>query len=125
MDAELARVQIDEIGSLKERKRLTLLIDGWEDILKCSFYGVLATEVNHYPVVLKLADMLRCRGSSDALLEVANQALKSMEVGDVRGFIAATTDNPTVMQAFCWKLKDQFYWILVSNDADFIDLCSL
>ena len=35
-DAELCRVQIEEITRLKERRRLTFLIDGWEDKLKRS-----------------------------------------------------------------------------------------
>jgi hypothetical protein len=34
MDSEAARVQMEEIDRVKQRKRLTLLIDGWEDKLK-------------------------------------------------------------------------------------------
>jgi len=34
MDGEAARVQIEEVERVKQQKRLTLLIDGWEDKLK-------------------------------------------------------------------------------------------
>ena len=57
MDAELSRVQLEEISHVQERKRLTFLLDGWEDLLKRSLYGALAAEVNQYPIVLSLADM--------------------------------------------------------------------
>ncbi|KAF8840053.1 hypothetical protein BDN67DRAFT_1011772 [Paxillus ammoniavirescens] len=57
MDAELCRVQLEEVARVKERKRLTFLLDGWEDLLKRSLYGALAAEINQYPIVLKLADM--------------------------------------------------------------------
>ena len=32
MDGEAARVQIEEVEWVKQRKRLTLLIDGWEEM---------------------------------------------------------------------------------------------
>ncbi|KAI6130724.1 hypothetical protein EDD16DRAFT_1470093 [Pisolithus croceorrhizus] len=35
-----------------------------------------------------------------------------MEIEDARNFIAVTTDNPTVMQSFCQKFQDKFYWVL-------------
>jgi hypothetical protein len=57
MDSEVARVQIADIAHLKERKRLTLLLDGWEDKIRRSLYGCLAAEVNQRPVVLSLEDM--------------------------------------------------------------------
>lgn len=115
MDAELCRVQIEEIARLKERKRLTFLIDGWEDKLKRSLYGSLAAEVNKYPVVLNLGDMTGCRGSATGLMETAERALKTMEVEDGENFIAITTDNPTVMQAFRRRFREKFYWVLVSD----------
>ena len=57
MDAELVRVQMEEIRDLKGRKRLMLLLDSWEDLLKCFLYEVLAAGVNHYPTKLCLEDM--------------------------------------------------------------------
>ena len=100
MDSEAARVQLEDIGRVKQRKRLTLLIDGWEDRLKRNLYGCVASEVNQYPIVLSLTDLTGHRGSADALYETSCKALRSMEIEDGRNFIAATTDNPTVMQAF-------------------------
>jgi hypothetical protein len=34
LDSEAAQVQLEEMAYMKDQKRLTLLIDGWEDILK-------------------------------------------------------------------------------------------
>ncbi|KIJ10916.1 hypothetical protein PAXINDRAFT_16138 [Paxillus involutus ATCC 200175] len=115
MDAELCRVQLEEVARVKERKRLTFLLDGWEDLLKRSLYGALAAEINQYPIILKLADMTGRRGSAEKLLEVSEHALKVMDMEDAKNFIATTTDNPTVMQAFRKKFKDKFYWVLVST----------
>ena len=114
-DAELCWVQIEEIAHLKERKRLTFLINGWEDKLKRSLYGSLAAEVNKYPIVLNLEDMIGHQGSAIGLMEAAEQALKTMEVEDGENFIAVMTDNPTVMQAFRRRFKDKFYWVLISD----------
>jgi len=114
MDGEAARVQMEEIGRLKPRKRLTLLIDGWEDKLRRSLYGSVASEVNQYPVVLSVEDVTGYRGSADRILETSQKALKTMELGDGRNFIACTTDNPTVMQSFRRKFQDKFFWVLVS-----------
>ncbi|KAN0080283.1 hypothetical protein V8E55_009849 [Tylopilus felleus] len=83
-------ISLEEITCLKQRRRLTLLIDGWEDLLKRSLYSILAAEVSQYPI----------------------QALEAMEVAEAKNFIAVTTDNPTVMQAFRRKFQAKFYWVL-------------
>ena len=70
MDGEAARVQIEEVDRIKQRKRLMLLIDGWEDKLKRSLYGIVASEVNQYPVVLSLQDLTGHRGSAEKLIEI-------------------------------------------------------
>ncbi|KIK14928.1 hypothetical protein PISMIDRAFT_641921 [Pisolithus microcarpus 441] len=112
MDSELCRVQLEEIVHLKGRKRLTYLIDGWEDRLKRSLYGSIAAEVNQYPVILSLHDMTGHQSSADRLLEVSELALKKMEIKDARNFVAVTMDNPTVMQSFRRKFQNKFYWVL-------------
>ena len=106
---------VEEITRLKDRRRLTFLIDRLEDKLKQSLYGSLAAEINKYLVVLSLEDMTGRRGSAIGLMEAAEQALKTMEVENGENFIAVTTDNPTVMQAFQRKFKEKFYWVLVSD----------
>lgn len=113
MDGEAARVQIEETDRVKKRKRLTLLIDGWEDRLKRSLYATVASEVNQYPVVLSLEDMTGHRGSADKILETSQKALDTMEIGDGHNLIALTTDNPTVMQSFRGKFRNRFIWVLV------------
>lgn len=115
LDGEAVRVQQEEIDRLKERKCLTLLLDGWEDILKRSLYGSVAVEVNHPPVVLALQDMTGQRATSDNLITVSQKAMDQMEVGDGKNFIAVTTDNPTVMQAYRRKFQEQYPWILISR----------
>lgn len=57
MDSEIAHVQMEDIARLKGRKRLTYLLDGWEDKIRRSLYGSMAAEVNQHPVVLSLEDM--------------------------------------------------------------------
>ncbi|KAF8225744.1 hypothetical protein L208DRAFT_1408030 [Tricholoma matsutake] len=68
MDAEAASSNLSEASSYcsvatdstavsYDRKRLTLLIDGWEDILRPSLYGSVAVEVGQYLSVLSLTDM--------------------------------------------------------------------
>ena len=113
MASEECRIQLEDIARLKDRKRLTFLIDGWEDKLKRSLYGAIAAEVQQFPVVLSLADLTGHRASSDKILEAAVQALQTMELEDGRNFVALTTDNPTVMQAFRKKFQNKYYWIIV------------
>ncbi|KAH7920574.1 hypothetical protein BV22DRAFT_1107611 [Leucogyrophana mollusca] len=109
---EVARVQIEEIARLKPRKRLTMLMDGWEDRLKRSLYGMMVTEVKQSPVVLALQDMTGHRGTASNLVEASQMALKTMEIEDGKNLIALTTDNPTVMQAFRRKFQEKFFWVL-------------
>jgi len=112
MDGEAARVQIEEVDWIKQRKRLMLLIDGWEDKLKRSLYGIVASEVNQYPVVLSLQDLTGHRGSAEKLIEISQKAMDAMELGDGQNFIALTMDNPTVMQSFRNRFHFKFTWIL-------------
>ncbi|KAF9231952.1 ribonuclease H-like domain-containing protein, partial [Melanogaster broomeanus] len=115
LDSEAVRVQQEEIDRLKGRKNLTLLLDGWEDLLKRSLYGSVAVEVNQHPVVLSLEDMTGNRGNADNLVLVTQKAMTKMEIGDGKNIIAVTTDNPTVMQAYRRKLQALFPWILISS----------
>ncbi|KAF9232025.1 hypothetical protein BU15DRAFT_55483, partial [Melanogaster broomeanus] len=115
LDTEAVRVQQEEIDRLKGRKNLTLLLDGWEDLLKRSLYGSVAVEVNKHPIVLSLEDMTGNRGNADNLVSITQKAMSKMEIGDGKNVIAITTDNPTVMQAYRRKLQALFPWILVSS----------
>ncbi|KIO06269.1 hypothetical protein M404DRAFT_138850 [Pisolithus tinctorius Marx 270] len=110
--SEECQIQLDDIARLKDRKWLTFLIDGWEDKLKRSLYGTIAAEIYQFPVVLSLTDLTGHHASADKILEAAVQSLKMMELEDGRNFIAVTTDNPTVMQAFWQKFQDKYYWII-------------
>ncbi|KAG2345981.1 hypothetical protein BDR05DRAFT_929884 [Suillus weaverae] len=112
MDTESVRVQQEEIDRLKARNRLTLLLDGWEDLLKRSLYGSVAVEVKQLPVVLALEDMTGSRGTADNLLIASKKAMKTMEIDDGKRVIAVTTDNPTVMQSFRRKFQESYFWVL-------------
>ena len=113
MASEECWIQLEDIARLKNRKRLTFLIDGWEDKLKWSLYGTIAAEVQQFPVVLSLANLTGHCASLDKIFEVAVQALQTMELEDGQNFVALTTDSPTVMQAFRKKFQDKYYWIIV------------
>ncbi|KAF9235775.1 hypothetical protein BU15DRAFT_89437 [Melanogaster broomeanus] len=99
---EAVHVQQEEIDRLNGRKNFTLLLDGWEDLLKRSLYGSVAVEVNQHPVVLSLEDMTGNRGNADNLVLVTQKAMTKMEIGDGKNIIAITTDNPTAL--FPWIL---------------------
>jgi hypothetical protein len=113
MDAECARTHLEEVERLKLRKFLTLLFDGWEDLMRRSLYGSVAAEVGEFPAVLSLNDLTGQRGSADKFVEVADAALVKMDLADGKNFVALTTDNPTVMQAFRTRFGRKFPWILV------------
>jgi len=112
MDAEAARVQKEDIDTLKSQKLSTLLIDGWEDKLRRSLYGTVAANIAQHPTILGLNDLTGYRGSADKLLEVAKEAMNNMELPP-RNVIAVTTDNPTTMQAFRRKLQTEYPWVIV------------
>jgi hypothetical protein len=108
-------IQIEDIAHLKECKKLTYLLDRWEDTIRQSLYGSLAAEVNQPPIVLNLEDMMGHWGSADKLLEVLVKALERMEIGDGHNIIAAMTDNPTMIKAFQPKFQEKFYWVLIRS----------
>lgn len=113
MDSKAARVQIEEIERLKKKTHMTLLIDGWEDQLKRSLYGSLAAKVGEYPTVLGLEDMTGDRGTANRIVDTATNSMTAMDIENGHIFIAATTDNPTLMQSVRSKLQLKFFWILV------------
>ena len=115
LDKESARVHLTDVGRLKERRFLTYLFDGWEDALKRSLYGSVAAEVKQLPIVLGLNDMTGQRGNVPTLLDTTQKAVDAMDVGDMLNFIAVTTDNPTMMQAYRRELQNKYYWLLVSK----------
>ena len=114
MDAEAARAQVEDMTRLKARKHLTLLFDGWEDRLRRSLYGTVAAERGEPPSVLSLDELTGSRGTAEKYLETTKAALKKMDLDDGRNFVALTTNNPTVMQAYRRLMRNAFFWIIVS-----------
>jgi hypothetical protein len=112
LDAEHSRVHLLEVNKLQNTRVKTLLWDGWEDKTRHSLYGAVAAGMQEHPVVLGLQNMTGRRGSADELMNGILECLKKMEVEDAKCFIALTTDNPTVMRAFCKNFQTKFPWIL-------------
>ena len=115
LDAEYARIQLDDIESLKSRRLLTFLIDGWEDVQRRSLYGSVAAEVGKPSIMMGLENLTGQRATADRLVDVTKNALAQLEVEDPHQFIAVTTDNPTTMKAYRRKLENIWKWMLVRN----------
>jgi hypothetical protein len=94
---------------------LTLLFDGWEDKLKCSLYGSVATELGTPPTVLSLDELTGLCGTAEMYLKTAKGALKKMDMEDGENIIALTTDDPNVMQAFQCLFCGDYFWVLASS----------
>ncbi|KAF5328455.1 hypothetical protein D9758_018916 [Tetrapyrgos nigripes] len=101
-----------KLQELQKRTNLTLLIDGWEDLLKRSLYGLVAAQVNQEPVALGLADLTGKRGSAESIFEMAVNHIDSMGLGNGKRFICTTTDNPTMMISFRRILETKFPWLI-------------
>lgn len=99
---------------LRTMKTKTILIDGWEDMLRRSLYGTASATLDDLPVILGLEDMSGFRGSATKVMEVIERALKNMDV-DMKTTTALVTDNPTVMQAFRRQFKSKYSWVIVST----------
>ena len=114
MDAEAARVQLEDIERLNTLPRLTILFDGWEDKRRRSLYGTVTSQVDEDPIILSLDDLTGDRGSADVYMETLVGALKKNEIEGKMHVIALTTDNPTVMQSLRRKTQEKYFWVLVS-----------
>ena len=109
---EEARVTEAQKEKLKERKLVTLLTDGWEDILRRSVYGTVAAEVGARPIVLGLSDLTGRRATAENIVDVIELSMKKMSL-DASQVIALFTDNPTVMQAVRRQMETKYRHILV------------
>ncbi|KAF8521267.1 hypothetical protein BU17DRAFT_88214 [Hysterangium stoloniferum] len=56
--------------------------------------------------------MTGTRGTADNIMAAAQGAMKTMQLEDGQNFIAVTTDNPSVMQAFRSKCQEKYFWVL-------------
>ena len=113
MDSEYSDVQLKETQELEARSNQTYLFDGWEDMLKRSLYGSVAAHVKQPSIVLGLEDLTGKRGDVDTLIKTTENAAAGMGLGDMKKFIAVTTDNPTTMRAFRRELQKKYWWLLV------------
>lgn len=113
LDAEHSRVHQEDVERLQDSRFLTLLFDGWEDMLRRSLYGSVAAEVKQFPIVLGLDELTGLRGNVPTLVQTTEKATENMGVGDMKKFIAITTDNPTTMQAYRKAMQKKHPWLLV------------
>ncbi|KAJ3734910.1 ribonuclease H-like domain-containing protein [Lentinula guzmanii] len=94
------------VDALAEKLRSeTLLIDGWEDILRRLVYGVATAHVGKPSVVLGLRDLTGHRGNAAKIVETAQSCLKEMGVVDAGCLLAVVTDNPSTLACFCHLLN--------------------
>jgi hypothetical protein len=100
---------------LKARKHLTLLFDGWEDRLQHSLYGTVAAEHGEPPSILSLDELTGSQGTAEKYHETKKAAIKKMDLDDGQNFVALTTDNLTVMQAYRRLTRNAYFWIIVSS----------
>jgi hypothetical protein len=98
-------VILEDIKSLEGRNNLTFLLDGWDDTLQRSVYGCLLTEVAVHPIVLGLHELMGMQAMAENLVKVSVKALQKKSINPST-VIAACTDNPTTMQAFCYILAE-------------------
>ncbi|KAJ6540757.1 ribonuclease H-like domain-containing protein [Mycena capillaripes] len=117
---QAADVFLREVDRLQNSKLLTLLEDGWEDMLKRSIYGVVAAGIDSFPIIMSLDDLTGERGNAAKCLDIAVNSLQLMGVPDARNFIALTTDNPTTMKAFRREFQKKFFWVLILTFACFL-----
>ena len=91
---------------IQDRRGLTLLIDGWEDIAKRSLYGAVLTERGKHPVVLGLTDLTGKRASADVLVGVCDNSLQKL-CFSASQLGALCSDNPSVMKKLrrLWETK--------------------
>ncbi|KDQ15260.1 hypothetical protein BOTBODRAFT_108857 [Botryobasidium botryosum FD-172 SS1] len=111
MAGEESRVHLFELDRLKSKRNLTLMVDGWDDRLRRSVYGVVTMQRGDFPSVLGLHDLTGSRASAEAIVDVVNKGINTMEI-DVRRIIGAVTDDPTPMRLARRKLEEQYPWIL-------------
>lgn len=104
---------LKETERLKEMSLLTLMTDGWEDVVKHSVYGSLLAELGVRPFILGLSDLTGERGTALKILEVVELALKK-KGATARQLICVVTDNPQVMRAFRRLFQERYPWVLVS-----------
>ena len=50
LDGEAARVHLEQMESISERKELTMLCDDWEDAAGRSIYATVTAEVGQCPI---------------------------------------------------------------------------
>ena len=111
--AEDARVFVLEKAQLKKNRKLTYLINGWEDEGGWSMYASLGQQRGQAGVLMGLEDMTGKRVDGEELEKVIDRAMGKMDI-DMSYFLAITTDNPRVMGKFRRLRIQKAPWILVS-----------
>nr|GAT45526.1 predicted protein [Mycena chlorophos] len=113
LDSEHSRIHLDAVETLKSWGRSsTLLIDGWDDDLHRSLYGTVSGKVVEPTVVMGLQDLTGQCGSSKSIFEAAKTAVSMMGIENMSCFLAAVTDNPSVMKGFRKMLEKDYLWII-------------
>ena len=80
LESEAAQVNLEDLEYIQARRQLTLLYDGWGDILWRNIYGTVGAGVGKFPTVLSLDDMTGRQGTAQAYLETIKGAMHKMEI---------------------------------------------
>ena len=106
-------MNLEDLERIQAWRQLTLLFDGWEDILRWNLYGTVGAGIRKFPIVLSLDNMTGRWGTAQGYLETIKGAMCKMGIAGGQQVLALTTDNPTVMQAFQRDFQKEFNWVLV------------
>ncbi|KAK7008485.1 DUF659 domain-containing protein [Favolaschia claudopus] len=109
-----SRVHLQAVEDLyKLNREATLLIDGWEDLLRRSLYGKAAARIGQPSTILGLKDVTGQCGQATTILETAESAMADMGIENASCFLALVTDNPNVMKSFRKLFEKKYIWILI------------
>lgn len=112
--AEDAHVFSLEKTQLKNSKKLTYLVDGWDDLTGCSIYASMVQKCTEPSIIMNLEDMTGKHVDAVQLGNIMDRAMAEMDIS-LRSFLTITTDNPKVMQKFQCEHAHKAKWIIVSE----------
>lgn len=108
LESEATQVNLEDLEHIQAWRQLTLLYDGWEDILWWNIYGTVGAGVGKFPIMLSLDDTTGKQETAQAYLKIIKSAMYKMGITGGQQVLALTTNNPAVMQAFQRDFQKEF-----------------
>ncbi|KIK49987.1 hypothetical protein GYMLUDRAFT_65460 [Collybiopsis luxurians FD-317 M1] len=117
LDSENSCVHLEMVDELASMQcTATILVDGWEDIMHHSVYGVAAAHVGKPSIILGLHNLTGHRGKAQKILNVTESCMANMGIVDASCALATVTDNSNVMKRFQTDFEKLHPWVIVSLD---------